>query len=85
MNNLNEYLSEHPEIAQEFLLHNQSLLEEIKNRFAEFHEENDLFARYLLAVALNTIVREEGNLSKEILKAELQKRDVVWIGEVAEC
>lgn len=85
MNTINKYLSEHPEVAEQFLKNNESLIQEIKNRFAAFHENGDLFSRYLLAITLNTIVQDEGNLSKQILKAEIQRRGVAWIGDPVEC
>lgn len=85
MNSINEYLSANPEIGEQFLQNNESLIQEIKNRFAVFHENGDLFARYLLAITLNTIVRDEGNLSKQILKAEIQRRGVAWVGDPVEC
>jgi hypothetical protein len=85
MNDIQKYLSEHPQIGEAFLFHNESLLQDIKNRFAEWHLSGDLFSRYLLALSLNQIVQDEGTLSKEILKAELQKHGAVWTGEVAKC
>lgn len=74
MSNLDQYLSTHPEIGENFLSLNKGLIAEIQQRFTDYHEANDLFSRYLMCIVLKEILVVESAASKSLLQQELLDR-----------
>jgi len=64
LSEIDQYLYENPEIVDTFLSDNKELLHAIKQRFSMFLDNGDVLSRYLLARALNDLVREELEVSK---------------------
>lgn len=85
MDDIEQYLYENPELIEQFLNNNKTLLNEIKNRFDEMQASGDLIGRYLLSKALFEILRVTGEATKELLKQEMAKRGVNITGDGARC
>ena len=77
MKNLNEidsYLYENPAIVNRFMAENQDLFKAIKDRFKLFLDNENLVARYLMARALNDLVKDELQISKGQIRQEAFKQ-----------
>ena len=67
MKNLNEidsYLHENPAIVDRFTADNTDLFRAIKDRFKLYLDGENVVARYLMARALNDLVKDELQISK---------------------
>ena len=74
MNEFEQYLFDNPELLKKSMERNEPLLNEVKDRFAEFLESGDLIGRYLLSMALFEILRVTGEATKDLLKQEMQEQ-----------
>jgi len=85
MNNLNKFLADHPEIGENFLSLNQGLIAEIRQRFIDSHEADDLFSRYLMCLVLQEVLLAESAISKQLLQQALQDRGINNMGDAGTC
>ena len=77
MKNLNDfdaYLFENPELIDRFTAETTDLFRAIKDRFKLFLDAENLVGRYLLARALNDLVRDELQVSKGQIRTEAFKK-----------
>lgn len=84
MSTIDEHLAENLEIEENFLSLNQGLIHELQQRFIDYHESRDLFARYLMCKVLLEIVAVEGAASKALLRQEIMDRGI-FMGDPVEC
>ncbi len=74
LNEFDSYLFENPELVDRFTAENQDLFKAIKARFKLFLNNENLVGRYLLARALNDLVRDELQVSKGQIRQEAFKQ-----------
>ena len=64
LSDIDQFLYENPAIIDRFMADNTDIFEAIKQRFKLYLDGNNVVARYLMARALNDLVREELEVSK---------------------
>ena len=64
LSEIDDYLFENSEIIDRFMADNQDIFKAIKRRFKLYLDGKNVVARYLMARALNDLVREELAVSK---------------------
>ena len=74
LSEIDQYLYENPELVTRFTAENIDLLKSIKDRFKMFLDNENLVGRYLLARALNDLVRDELQVSKGQIREQAFKQ-----------
>ena len=74
LNDFDSYLLENPKLIDRFLVENSNLFKAIKDKFKLFLDAENLVGRYLLARALNDLVRDELKVSKGQIKEQAFKK-----------
>ncbi len=82
MKALDKYIQDHPEGVEKFKADNMELVNKIKGRFRKFTTDGNLLNRVLLADALFNIMEVERDLSKTIMKAQLEAQGLVILEQV---
>ena len=74
LSEIDQYLYENPAIVDRFTADNTDLFKAIKQRFKLYLDGENVVARYLMARALNDLVKDELQISKGQIRQEAFKQ-----------
>lgn len=74
LSEIDQYLYENPAIVDRFTADNTDLFKAIKQRFKLYLDGENVVARYLMARALNDLVRDELSVSKGQIREQAFKQ-----------
>jgi hypothetical protein len=79
MNQIEQFLSDNPELIDNFIKDNGELIQAIKDRFKQFTGAGDVAARFLLSSALLEVLQVELEASKDQLRDTILERTGCYV------